>query len=64
VATGHDLLHQGFYEAVFAGGVRELGLAAVAGKVNLWQANRSLDLVDTFGLLADPALKLHVMGAD
>ncbi len=32
VATGHDQLHRGFYQAVFNSGVRTLGLATAAGK--------------------------------
>lgn len=59
VATGHDRLHQGFYTAVFNNQVRVLGLAALAGKQSLWAANHDLDLLDTFGLLGDPALRIN-----
>lgn len=60
VATGHDALHHGFYSAIFDDGVTVLGLAAVAGKQDLWRNGRSLDLLDTFGLLSDPALRLSL----
>ena len=59
VATGHDLLHRGFYRAVFTNGVRSVGLAAVAGKQYLWNNGpHHDDLLDTFGLLGDPALRI------
>ena len=59
VATGHDRLHQGFYTAVFNNHVRVLGLATVAGKQALWTTGDNLDLLDTFGLLGDPALQIN-----
>jgi hypothetical protein len=60
VATGHDKLHRGFNQAVFGGGVRVLGLATAAGKQALWSAGRNLDLLDTFDLLGDPALRINL----
>jgi hypothetical protein len=60
VATGHDQLHRGFYQAVFNGGVRTLGLATAAGKQALWASGRNLDLMDTFDLLGDPALRINL----
>ncbi len=60
VATGHDHLHRGFYQAVFNGGVRTLGVATTAGKQALWASGRSLDLMDTFDLLGDPALRINL----
>lgn len=60
VATGHDKLHRGFNQAVFGGGVRVLGLATAAGKQTLWSAGRNLDLLDTFDLLGDPALRVNL----
>jgi hypothetical protein len=60
VATGHDQLHRGFYQAVFNGGIRTLGLATAAGKQALWASGRNLDLMDTFDLLGDPALRINL----
>ncbi len=63
VATGHDQLHRGFYRAVFQGGVSSLGLATTAGKQALWLNGRNLDLLDTFDLLGDPALRINLTPA-
>jgi hypothetical protein len=63
VATGHDQLHRGFYQAVFNSGVRTLGLATAAGKQTLWNSGRNLDLMDTFDLLGDPALRINLQPA-
>lgn len=63
VATGHDQLHRGFYQAVFDSGVRTLGLATAAGKQALWSTGRNLDLMDTFDLLGDPALRINLQPA-
>ncbi len=56
VATGHDYLNRGFYDAVF----REhatLGAASIAAKLNLFAAGHSYDLVHTFTVFGDPALR-------
>lgn len=65
VATGHDYLHRGFYEAVFYSGVRRLGPATLAGKLKLFSDDfRFQDLIETYGLLGDPALELNLPNAD
>ncbi len=60
IATGHDYLDQGFFDAVMQHRVVELGVAAVAGKTTLWtdSGGGSLDLIDTFNLFGDPASRL------
>ncbi len=59
VATGHDWLHRGFYRGVFTDGVRSVGQATIAGKQFLWNNGPHYDdLLDTFGLLGDPALRI------
>jgi len=55
MATGHDVMQQGFYDAVFAQGIRQLGPAVAIGTVCAYNAGYS-DLVDTFVLFGDPAL--------
>jgi len=55
VATGHDALNRGFYNALFQNGVRRLGPATVGGKIRLYQNGTNLDLIHTFALLGDPA---------
>jgi hypothetical protein len=67
VAAGHDYLQKGFYDAVFAGGVRRVGDATMAGKFHLWNDAPSgayRDLIDTYGLLGDPALEINVFDTD
>jgi len=56
VASGHDLLNRGFFNAVFDSGVSTIGQATLAGKLNLGGA--SPDLLDTYLLFGDPALIL------
>lgn len=63
VATGHDWLHRSFYQAVFNGGIRNLGLATAAGKQGLWAVGLYRDLIDTFDLLGDPALRINLQPA-
>lgn len=55
MATGHDVMQQGFYETVFTDGVRQLGPAVAVGTVRAYNAGYN-DLVDTFILFGDPAL--------
>jgi uncharacterized repeat protein (TIGR01451 family) len=62
VALGHDFLDQGFFAAVMQQGVYQIGQAALLGKLNLWanSGGEHHDLIDTFGLLGDPASRLAV----
>ncbi len=55
VATGHDKLSRGFYNALFQQDARRLGAATVAGKVRLYNTGSNLDLIHTFALVGDPA---------
>jgi len=64
LATGHDYLERGFFISVFHSGVRELGPATTFGKIYLYSespAGKYDDLLDTFTLLGDPALKLRTL---
>ncbi|NOX61528.1 MAG: hypothetical protein GXP42_06220 [Chloroflexi bacterium] len=67
VAHGHDYLHRGFYTALFQEGEAVLGPLLVSGKLELYTGD-SLgiyhDLIDTFGLIGDPALRLNLAGSD
>jgi hypothetical protein len=58
IATGHHWLAEGFLFNTFRGEEAVLGTATLAGKVNLATANAFLDLIDTFTLLGDPAMRL------
>lgn len=65
VATGHDQMHRGFFDAIFSSGIRHLGPATLAGKMQLYKTDqRFRDLIDTYGLLGDPALELLLPQAD
>ena len=55
VASGHDFLDRGFFNAFFAQGVNTVGEATLAGKLNLWSVGASPDLLDTYTLFGDPA---------
>jgi len=66
LASGHDYLERGFFIGVFHIGVREIGAATTLGKLYLYAnapAGKYDDLLDTFLLLGDPALKLRTLGS-
>lgn len=58
IATGHNSLMRGFYDAVFDGGAMYIGQATMAGKQNLWSRGVFFDLLDTYLLFGDPATKI------
>jgi hypothetical protein len=57
INTGHDWLDNGFFRAVFNDTVGTVGEATLAGKLLLADSGQHLDLLDTFTLLGDPALR-------
>jgi len=59
VNTGHECLAQGFFPAVFSDTVATVGEAAFQGKLALAASGMYQDLLDTFGLLGDPALRIN-----
>ena len=63
VSTGHSSLDEGFFQAVFSDPASAttltVGQAAWAGKLALASTGQHLDLLDTFTLLGDPALRLN-----
>jgi len=63
LSVDHELLADGFFEAVFADGVRTVGEAEFAGKLRLAEKNPYWELVETFVVLGDPALVLNREGA-
>ena len=58
VSTGHSNLDEGFFRAVFSDTVSAVGQAALSGKLSLAATGQYLDLLDTFTLLGDPAMRL------
>ena len=51
VASGHDYLNRGFFQAVFQDDLRTLGQATMAGKLKLWATGANLYLLNTYLLL-------------
>ena len=68
IAHGHDYLNRGFFDALFCDGVGRvdrLGLATMAGTLYLYTSiSPYRDLLDTYNLLGDPALRLPVTSYD
>ncbi len=58
IASGHDYLDRGFFEALMQGGKPRAGMAAIAAKVKLYaeSGGANLDLLDTYNLLGDPGM--------
>jgi len=66
LATGHDYLERGFMEAVFHKDITEMGPATDYGKFYLvanGPARKYDDLLDTFMVIGDPALRVRVAGS-
>jgi len=55
---GHDVLNRGFFTAVFTDGIQRLGPAALAAKMALYNAGHNYDLIHTYTVFGDPALRL------
>lgn len=59
LASGHDYLDRGFFQAIMQDGKTRLGPATVLGKAKLYsESGHNLDLLDTYTLLGDPATNL------
>ncbi len=63
VASGHDILHRAFYTAIFEDGLQVLGPAVSASKTALYATGLHYDLIDTFTIFGDPALRLLTTAA-
>ncbi|MCB9101295.1 MAG: hypothetical protein H6632_17285 [Anaerolineales bacterium] len=61
VGAGHDRLQAGFYQTILQNGGPDLGTAILAGKLNLAALGYHQDLLDTFTLFGDPALRLSTV---
>ncbi len=59
LSTGHSHLAAGFWQAVFSDTVNTVGEATLAGKLSLAATGQHSDLLDTFTLLGDPALRIN-----
>jgi uncharacterized repeat protein (TIGR01451 family) len=61
VAYGHDLLSKGYYDAVFFQDLRELGPATYMGKLRLYQSGISLEQIEEYLVMGDPALRINAL---
>lgn len=59
VASGHDQMNRGFFRAVFTDQVVTLGEAIHKGLFRLWQYGHYQDLLYTYHLFGDPALRIQ-----
>lgn len=65
LASGHDYLDRGIFEAVFYRDIIELGPATAYAKGYLAASSQFFnDLLDTYTLFGDPATRLNVLPAD
>jgi hypothetical protein len=61
VASGHDYLHRGFFNAILNQGLTQLGPATQNGLLNLWNSTQGhRELIDTYILFGDPATTLQL----
>jgi uncharacterized repeat protein (TIGR01451 family) len=56
---GHHDLNTGFLQATLYDGVRQIGAAAYAGKLKVFDTGVYTDLLETYHLFGDPALRLN-----
>ncbi len=59
LSTGHDALADGFYGAIFDTGIWQLGPATVAARLGVFATGNDGDLINTYNIFGDPALRLH-----
>ncbi|MBW6465118.1 MAG: cadherin-like domain-containing protein [Brevefilum sp.] len=59
VATGHSFLNHGFLWSFFQRGSLTLGEPIISGKLHLWASGSAQDLLDTYHLFGDPALRVR-----
>jgi len=63
IASGHDYLDKGLFDAIFNHHVSQLGPAINQSKLYLYANSSGFyhDLIDTYALLGDPALRLSLV---
>jgi PKD repeat protein len=65
LASAHDYLNKGLFEAIFSNDVIELGPATTQGKLYLYSRTGGYrDQIDQYTLFGDPALRLNVPPSD
>jgi hypothetical protein len=58
VGSGHYSLMQGFFATVYHDGIWELGAAALGAKLQLYTAGYFSEMIQTYTIFGDPALKI------
>lgn len=58
--NGHDVLDRGFFKAVYKDDVNLISQATTTGLLSLWATGENLDLLDTFLLFGDPAMRMNL----
>jgi hypothetical protein len=58
VATGHDVINQGFFKSLYVNGNWELGGASLNAKLDLYATGYNFDLLNTYTIFGDAALKI------
>lgn len=58
LAHGHDVLNKAFYDSLYIHGVKELGAAVAFSKLKLFETGQNFDLLYTYTIFGDPALRL------
>ncbi len=62
LTTGHDLLDQGLFQAIFANHQQEVGIATTQAKIYVTaHSSTNQYLVETYMLFGDPALRLQTL---
>ena len=65
IATGHEFLNKGLFDALFQDGVTELGPATTLAKLRLYRDTVGYrELIDTYLLMGDPAMTLRVQSPE
>ena len=59
VSSGHDIMHRAFYNAVYKQGVDNIGQASLVARMALVNRHSYIDLVNTYTVFGDPALRLY-----
>lgn len=58
LAHGHDVLNKAFFDSLYKIGVKELGAAVQFSKLKLFETGQNFDLIYTYTIFGDPALRL------
>lgn len=60
LAHGHDVLNKAFFDSLYKTGVKELGAAVQYSKLKLYETGQNFDLIYTYTIFGDPALRLNI----